>query len=174
MTPSVKARSGLCDSRLARRQREAPVVRYQWDNGNKLELRPLDERLWKLVRKLVGAPRSAYRTELRRSERAPLYVALHWTFDPVALLRPGKLFWRSVRNVTLCARHVERGWWIGAHIAEPRPHLLVVTPPLGTLAELSPPAMSRRWALQVDSFNSFEARAWATRKAAACPLQKKR
>lgn len=157
------------DAFLATRQRDAPVVRYQWDNGNKLELRPLDAKLWKLVRPLVGAHRSAYRTEMRRTEGEPLYVALHWTgLVPVL---PLQLYWKTVRNVTLYARNVERGWWIGAHIAEPRRNLLVITPPLGTLAELTPPPMSKRWFLRVDSFSSPQARAWAGRKKKACLLR---
>jgi hypothetical protein len=153
------------DTELLTLQDKARPVLYQWTNGNRLSLLPVTEALWKLVRKLRWGCRPSLLAGLREwslvTQGEALYVALHWT-GTTPLCRAGSTYSRYVRGVELLRVHVGDGWWLGAHVAEPRRNLFVMTPPIGTLAMLRPPAMSKRWALEVKGYDTKAAKAWVT------------
>ena len=149
----------------ARIQAKACPVFYQWSNGHRLALLPVTEDLWKLVRKLWWGCRPSLDAGLEGwsllTNGEALYAAAHWPDFPHSDLPRGKVGYGYVHDVEFPRVQMADGWWLGAHVAQPRKHLLVMTPPLGTLAMLSPPALSKKWALRVKSFDSMAAKAWA-------------
>ncbi len=156
------------------RPNAARIERYQWQSGHKLELVPLTGPLYKKwVCKLFGTHAPQY-LNLRDwlwfdSGSEPLYFAKHWTgFEPDLIFANEpypRLGYKLVASAPIARLVLDKNcWWVGPHIALPRPNLHVMTPVIGTIEMLRPPEISKKWAKRVTSFDSPAARKWAQRE----------